>query len=101
MYSEWLSEVEDSRREVLKKSLFKPKWSFSWDMNKTENIIFQYHDDALRYLRKSISSWITFSAHFQAIELDWQVEKWRSNEIRFDAIFQLPLNAVIDDPMEK
>ena len=46
MYSEWLSEVEDSRREVLKKSLFKLKWSFSWDMNKTENIIFQYHDDA-------------------------------------------------------
>ena len=44
---------------------------------------------------------VTFSAHFQAIELDWQVEKWRSNEIGFDAIFQLPLNAVIDDPMEK
>ena len=33
---------------------------------------------------------VTFSAHFQAIELDWQVEKWWSNEIRFDAIFQLP-----------
>ena len=49
----------------------------------------------------NLLAYVTFSAHFQAIELDWQVEKWRSNEIRFDAIFQLPLNAVIDDPMEK